>query len=95
VIGVNTFLSSEGSPTVLPKEVIRSTQEEKDAQIAAVAELQARCARERPAALERLRQVALHNGNVFAELMETTKTCTLGEIGRALFEVGGQYRRNM
>jgi methylmalonyl-CoA mutase len=95
VIGVNTFLSSEGSPTVLPKEVIRSTQEEKDAQIAAVAALQARYAVERPAALERLRQKAIHNGNVFEELMETAKTCTLGETARALFAVGGQYRRNM
>jgi methylmalonyl-CoA mutase len=95
VIGVNTFLSSDGSPTMLPKEVIRSTSEEKDMQIATVASVQARHAQERPAALERLRQAALHNQNVFAELMETTKVCTLGEIGRALFAVGGQYRRNM
>ena len=55
----------------------------------------ARFAAERPEALERLQQTALRNGNVFAELMETTKVCTLGEIGRALFAVGGQYRRNM
>ncbi len=95
VIGVNTFLSSDGSPTVLPREVIRSTQEEKDGQIATVAAVQARYEAERPAALERLRQAALHNANVFEELMETTKVCTLGEIGHALFAVGGQYRRNM
>ncbi|HWA15290.1 MAG TPA: methylmalonyl-CoA mutase family protein [Gemmatimonadales bacterium] len=95
VIGVNTFLSAEGSPTVLPREVIRSTKEEKDAQIEAVAALHARHAKERPAALERLRQKAMHNANVFEELMETTKVCSLGEIARALFEVGGQYRRNM
>jgi methylmalonyl-CoA mutase len=95
VIGVNTFLSAEGSPTVLPKEVIRSTTEEKEAQIATVAAVHARYAKERPAALERLRDAALHNRNVFEELMETTKVCTLGEISRALFSVGGQYRRNM
>jgi methylmalonyl-CoA mutase len=95
VIGVNTFLSSEGSPTVLPKEVIRSTTEEKDAQIATAASVHARHAAERPAALERLRQTALHNGNVFEALMETAKVCTLGEIAGALFAVGGQYRRNM
>jgi isobutyryl-CoA mutase len=95
VIGVNTFLSSEGSPTMLPKEVIRSTTEEKEAQIATVQAVQARFAQEGPAALHRLQQVALHNGNVFEELMETTKVCTLGQISRALFEVGGQYRRNM
>jgi isobutyryl-CoA mutase len=95
VIGVNTFLSSDGSPTVLPKEVIRSTTEEKDAQIATVASVHARNAQERPAALERLQRAALHNQNVFAELMETTKVCTLGEISDALFSVGGQYRRNM
>jgi methylmalonyl-CoA mutase len=79
----------------LPKEVIRSTTEEKDAQIATVASVHARNAQERPAALERLQRAALHNQNVFAELMETTKVCTLGEISDALFSVGGQYRRNM
>jgi isobutyryl-CoA mutase len=95
VIGVNTFLSAEGSPTVLPKEVIRSTTEEKDAQIATAASVHARHAADRPPALDRLRQTALHNGNVFEALMETAKVCTLGEIGHALFAVGGQYRRNM
>ena len=95
VIGVNTFLSSEGSPTVLPREVIRSTETEKEAQIATVAAVQKRFAAEGPKALERLQQVALRNGNVFEELMETSKVCTLGEIGRALFATGGQYRRNM
>jgi methylmalonyl-CoA mutase len=95
VIGVNTFLSAEGSPTILPKEVIRSTEEEKEFQIGTVAAVHARHAKDGPAALERLRQVALHNGNVFEELMETTKVCTLGQISQALFSVGGQYRRNM
>jgi methylmalonyl-CoA mutase len=95
VIGVNTFLSKEGSPTVLPKEVIRSTEAEKEFQIATVESVHQRHPKDGAAALERLRQVALHNGNVFAELMETTKVCTLGEISAALFSVGGQYRRNM
>ncbi|MBX3173413.1 MAG: methylmalonyl-CoA mutase family protein [Gemmatimonadaceae bacterium] len=95
VIGVNTFLSSEGSPTVLPAEVIRSTTEEKEAQIATVAAVHKRYAKERPAALAKLQEVAVHNGNVFEALMETTKVCTLGEIAKALFDVGGQYRRNM
>jgi methylmalonyl-CoA mutase len=95
VIGVNTFLSKEGSPTILPKEVIRSTEEEKELQIATVASVHARHANDGPGALERLRQVAMHNGNVFEALMETTKVCTLGEISQALFSVGGQYRRNM
>jgi methylmalonyl-CoA mutase len=95
VVGVNTFLSSEGSPTVLPGEVIRSTTEEKEAQIETVASVKARNAEAGPAALERLRRVALENGNLFAELMETAKVCTLGQISDALFSVGGQYRRNM
>jgi methylmalonyl-CoA mutase len=95
VMGVNTFLSAEGSPTVLPREVIRSTGAEKDAQIATVAAVQARNAARRPDALRRLQEVAMQNRNVFQELMETTKVCTLGEIAGALFEVGGQYRRNM
>ncbi|MBL0939500.1 MAG: methylmalonyl-CoA mutase family protein [Gemmatimonadaceae bacterium] len=95
VIGVNTFLSKDGSPTMLPAEVIRSTTEEKDAQIATVDAVHACYANERGAALARLRDRALANVNVFEELMETTKVCTLGEIARALFEVGGQYRRNM
>jgi methylmalonyl-CoA mutase len=95
VMGVNTFLSADGSPTVLPREVIRSSSAEKDAQIATVAAVQLRNAAVRPDALVRLQQVAMQNRNVFEELMETTKVCTLGEIAGALFEVGGQYRRNM
>lgn len=95
VIGVNTFLSSEGSPTVLPREVIRSTTEEKEQQITTVSAVQGRNRESGQAALERLRQIALHNGNIFEELMETTKVCTLGQITQALFSVGGQYRRSM
>jgi methylmalonyl-CoA mutase len=80
---------------VRPGEVIRSTPEEKAAQIATVAAVQERNAEGGPAALERLQRVALAGGNVFEELMETTKVCTLGQITGALFAVGGQYRRNM
>jgi len=95
VIGVNTFLSSEGSPTELPGEVIRSAPEEKEAQIATVDAVKRGNAQAGSAALKRLQQVALEGGNVFEELMETTKVCTLGQITEALFSVGGQYRRNM
>ena len=95
IIGVNTFLNTEGSPTVLPKEVIRSTKEEKDAQIATRNALQARNPGKSAAMLQRLQHIALKNGNLFEELMETVKFCTLGQITHALYEVGGQYRRNM
>jgi methylmalonyl-CoA mutase len=95
IIGVNTFLSSKGSPTILPSEVIRSTTEEKEQQIANVQAIWKRSGDKGAEALKKLQQVAIHNGNVFEELMETVKWCTLGQITQALFEVGGQYRRNM
>jgi methylmalonyl-CoA mutase len=95
IIGVNTFLSSEGSPTSIPAEVIRSTPEEKDGQIDTVASVHRHYATEAPAVLARLQEAARHNQNVFAELMETAKVCTLGQIAGALFAVGGQYRRSM
>lgn len=95
IIGVNTFLSSKGSPTIVPSEVIRSTTEEKEQQIANVQKLWQRSAENGAEALARLQQVAINNGNIFAELMETVKWCSLGQITKALFEVGGQYRRNM
>ncbi|WP_151088151.1 methylmalonyl-CoA mutase family protein [Hymenobacter baengnokdamensis] len=95
IIGVNTFLSSKGSPTVIPAEVIRATEEEKQYQITMLEALHARNAEASPAALKQLQRVAVQNGNLFAELMETVKTCSLGQITNALFEVGGQYRRNM
>jgi len=95
IIGVNTFLSSKGSPTVLPKEVIRSTTEEKEYQITMLNELKKGNAEKGKEMLHRLQQVAIHNQNIFAELMETVKYCSLGQITHALFEVGGQYRRNM
>ncbi len=95
IIGVNTFLSSKGSPTIIPQEVIRSTTEEKEFQIQTVQNLWKRNEDRSAEMLHNLQQVAVHNKNIFAELMETAKYCSLGQITKALFEVGGQYRRNM
>jgi methylmalonyl-CoA mutase len=95
LIGVNTFLSKEGSPTILPREVIRATEEEKQDQIATLQNLQKANADKSAAALKKLQQTAIQNGNLFEELMEAVKTCSLGQVTGALFEVGGQYRRNM
>jgi methylmalonyl-CoA mutase len=95
LIGVNTFLSDEGSPTVLPKEVIRSTAEEKENQIATRDALHARNPERMHEDLHNVQEAAIGNGNVFEALMEAAKTCSLGQITNALFEVGGQYRRNM
>lgn len=95
LIGVNTFLNKKGSPTVLPGEVIRSTTEEKEQQIANLKAFQKRNAGKSAEALQRLKQVAVSNGNLFEELMESVKYCSLGQITHALYEVGGQYRRNM
>jgi methylmalonyl-CoA mutase len=95
IIGVNTFLSSKGSPTVIPQEVIRSTTEEKEFQISTVQNLWQRSGDKGQEMLRKLQQKAIHNQNIFEELMETVKYCSLGQITKALFEVGGQYRRNM
>ncbi|SFF90523.1 methylmalonyl-CoA mutase family protein [Pontibacter chinhatensis] len=95
IIGVNTFLSSQGSPTVIPQEVIRATEEEKQYQIAMLQSLHQRNADKSAEMLKRIQQVAINNGNIFEEMMETVKYCSLGQITNALFEVGGQYRRNM
>ncbi len=96
IVGVNTFLSQGGGlEEHRGAELIRSTDEEKDDQVAAVRAFQARNAEVAPAALERLRGVAAGGGNVFAELLETVKVGSLGQITRALYQVGGQYRRNM
>jgi methylmalonyl-CoA mutase len=95
IIGVNTFLSSKGSPTILPREVIRSTEEEKQLQISNLKSLQDRNKEEAAHHLMLLKDAALNNKNLFDVLMETVKYCSLGQITHALFEVGGQYRRNM
>ncbi len=95
IIGVNTFLSKDGSPTILPKEVIRATEEEKEAQIATVENLKAAYAEESKKAIKDLQRAAVKNENMFEVLMEATKYCSLGQLTAAMFEVGGQYRRNM
>jgi methylmalonyl-CoA mutase len=95
LIGVNTFLSSKGSPTLIPAEVIRSTTEEKEHQIITKTELQKRNAETGSKLLSELQQRAIQNKNLFEGLMEVSKYCSLGQITKALFEVGGQYRRNM
>ncbi|HUM50780.1 MAG TPA: methylmalonyl-CoA mutase family protein [Chitinophagales bacterium] len=95
LIGVNTFLSSKGSPTILPMEVIRSTTEEKDLQISNLNALQERNKSEAQKYLLQLQKAALENNNLFEVLIETVKYCSLGQITNALFDVGGQYRRNM
>lgn len=95
IVGVNTFLSSKGSPSIIPKEVIRSTKEEKELQIHNLKLLNRANADKAPQLLNELQQAAIHNKNLFEKLMEVTHYCSLGQITGALFEVGGQYRRNM
>jgi len=95
IIGVNTFLSKEGSPTIIPDEVIRATTAEKETQIETCKHLTAANEQRGQAMLDRLKAVTLENGNIFEQLMETAKYCTLGQITHALYEVGGEYRRNM
>src|SRR6187397_1458806 len=95
IIGVNTFLNKKGSPTVLPNEVIRSTKEEREQQIANLEAFWKRNENKSDEMLKRLKTVAIKNENLFEELMETIKYCSLGQITHALYEVGGQYRRNM
>ena len=95
LIGVNTFLSSKGSPTVLPREVIRSTTEEKEDQINTRNNLWETHKDKSAAILKELQRAAIQNENLFNGLMEAVKYCSLGQITNALFEVGGQYRRNM
>ncbi len=93
IIGVNTFLSSKGSPTIIPAEVIRATEDEKQFQINTLKNLHE--AHNTSEALKDLQERAIHNENIFEALMEVSKKCSLGQITSALFEVGGQYRRNM
>lgn len=95
IIGVNTFLSSKGSPTVVPLEVIRATEEEKQFQISTLEALHEAYADKVKEQLTVIQDAAVQNRNIFEALMEATKVCSLGQITSALFEVGGQYRRNM
>jgi isobutyryl-CoA mutase len=95
IVGVNTFLDPQGSPTVLPREVRRSTTEEKEYAIASLRAFEAAHEAQAQVAIRHLKETALQNGNIFASLMEAAKVCSLGQLSRALYEVGGQYRRNM
>ncbi|MDQ6469236.1 methylmalonyl-CoA mutase family protein [Flavobacterium sp. LHD-80] len=95
IVGVNTFLSSKGSPTVIPAEVIRATEEEKQYQITMLDNLHKFHEEKVNEHLNTLQQAAIKNENLFDHLMEAAKVCSLGQITSALFEVGGQYRRNM
>ncbi len=95
IVGVNTFRNPHGDSVPQKLELARSTDEEKRSQLARLAEFHARHAAGAPAAIERLKRVVIENGNVFAELMNTVRVCSLGQITNALFEVGGQYRRSM
>jgi len=95
IVGVNTFISKAGSPFVVPQELIRSTDEDKNRQIANVRAFQERNADVGPSALAALQKVAVAGGNIFAQLMETAKVASLGQMSQALYDVGGQYRRNM
>lgn len=95
IIGVNTFLSKNGSPTIIPQEVIRSTTEEKEKQISNVKAFQEHHSSEAQQALNHLKKVAVSDGNIFDALMEAAKVCSLGQMSNALYQVGGQYRRNM
>ena len=95
IIGVNTFLNTKGSPTIIPNEVIRSLKKEKEFQIKSVNNIKKNNIKFCKKELEKLKNVALKNENIFDCLMETAKFCTLGDVTKTLFEVGGKYRRNM
>jgi isobutyryl-CoA mutase len=95
IVGVNTFLNKNGSPTILPTEIIRSGDEEKDFQIESLHQFKEMHKNKSAQMLAQLQQVAINNGNIFEALMETVKYCSLGQITNALYKVGGQYRRNM
>ncbi len=95
IMGVNTFLSPNGSPTIIPDQVIRATEEEKKFQVEMVESLYTAHKDKSEKMLRKLKNVVNRNENIFEALMEVTKYCTLGQITQTLFEVGGQYRRNM
>jgi methylmalonyl-CoA mutase len=97
IIGVNTFRDPYAAGEQLSEsiELARATEEEKQSQLKRLTDFKQRHAKEAPAALARLQNVALSGGNIFAELMDTVRTCSLGQISQALYDVGGKYRRNM
>ena len=95
IIGVNTFRNPHGEQVLETLELARSTPEEKENQLTRLQAFHAAHAHEAPAMLKRLQQAVIDNGNVFEVLMDAVRVCSLGQITNALFEVGGQYRRNM
>src|SRR5262249_28313120 len=95
IIGVNTFRNPHGDPVPQKIELIRSSEDEKQSQLKRLRDFHERNEKESPKALERLRQAVIKDENVFAVLMDAVRVCSLGQITHALFEVGGQYRRNM
>ena len=95
IIGVNTFLSKNGSPTIVPAEVIRASEEEKKYQLEMLANLKETNKDKVDEQINLIQNAAIQNENIFEYLMEATKFCSLGQITNSLFEVGGQYRRNM
>jgi len=95
IVGVNTYLDPNGSPTVIPDEVIRSTEDEKEFAISTLEAFKARNAEVSDGALATLQKAAVEHENTFVTMLEAVKVCTLGEISGALYQVGGQYRRNM
>jgi methylmalonyl-CoA mutase len=95
IIGVNTFRNPHGDPAMETIELARSTEEEKQSQLARLADFHARHAAASPAMLKRLQQAVIDSANVFDVLMDAVRCCSLGQITDALFEVGGQYRRSM
>jgi methylmalonyl-CoA mutase len=95
IVGVNTFRNPKGEPVPEHIELARSTEDEKQGQLSRLAAFHARHAAEAPAMLRRLQQAVIADANVFAVLMDAVRCCSLGQITGALFEVGGQYRRNM
>ncbi|NBX90297.1 MAG: methylmalonyl-CoA mutase [Betaproteobacteria bacterium] len=95
IIGVNTFRNPKGDEVMEKLELARSTEEEKKSQLDRLHDFHSRHAHESPAMLLRLQQAVIHDANVFEVLMDAVRVCSLGQITNALFEVGGQYRRNM
>jgi methylmalonyl-CoA mutase len=95
IIGVNTFRSPHGDAVPKKLELARSTDEEKQNQLKRLADFHARHAAQAPGKLKHLQQAVIENRNVFEVLMDAVRVCSLGQITNALFEVGGQYRRNM
>lgn len=95
IIGVNTFRAPDAVEAATPVPLARSTEDEKQLQLRRLEDFHRRHADEADAALERLKQAVIDDRNVFCELMDTVRSCSLGQITQALYAVGGQYRRNM